>query len=297
MAGIPTLIVDDEPQIREILRFILAAAGCDVEIASDGREAIERTREKPFELVITDLRMPGMSGLEVLEKIKASYPETAVVVISGHATLSDTVHALRLGALDFVSKPFRKAEIEQILSRFRRVKREMGLIYQYPEALREASRRIELPSDPAAALSAATALTQDLAPLGLATPAERESAALALHEAILNAIIHGNLGIPSTLKEEDRGAFERAVEERRGDPAYGSRKVGVRFHGDRASAEYIVEDEGTGFDYRELADANDPEMMLRASGRGLVIIRLTMDEVSWNETGSSIRMSWRRRRS
>jgi CheY-like chemotaxis protein len=295
MPGIPTLVVDDDAQIRDLLRIFLTEAGCDVETAPDGERAMAQFRDTHFPLVVTDLRMPGASGLRVMEAVRESSPETAVIVISGHATRDDTVEALRLGAFDFIEKPFGRAQVHEAISRFRRMKIDLGVRSGSGPVVLESSSVLRLPSDPSTARAAATWLTRDLASFGLASPAEREAALLAVHEAILNAIIHGNLGVSSEIKQESTAEFAEIVEARRADPVRGARSVRVEYRANAERAEWSVEDEGDGFDPSGLPDPTYPDALLRLSGRGLMIIRLTMSEVEWNARGNRIRMAWRRR--
>jgi CheY-like chemotaxis protein/anti-sigma regulatory factor (Ser/Thr protein kinase) len=296
MPDIRTLVVDDELPIRKLLATQLEHLGCRVTEARDGQSALESIRSEPVDLIFTDVRMPRMSGLELLNAVRSVAPETSVVVLSGFATVEDTVEALRLGALDFIHKPFEEEDVARAVERYWRLNREAHLTAEIRSSLQESSRVYVLPSDPLAAGLVARSLTQDLPGLGLGTPSERESVTLAVHEAILNAIIHGNLGVPSTLKNEDGSRFETTLHHRQRDPSYGQRTVRVEYRADRTFAEYIVEDEGDGFDHRLLPNPSDPAALLEVSGRGLLIIRLTMTEVGWNERGNRIRMVWKPRR-
>ena len=100
------LVVDDEMSVRSVLVQVLERYGYAVTEAADGEQAFERLEEKNFALVITDIKMPGTSGLEVLKKTKQSYPDTQVIIITSHASLDTAVEALRLGAYDYLFKPF-----------------------------------------------------------------------------------------------------------------------------------------------------------------------------------------------
>src|SRR5437867_9187881 len=82
MQEIPTLVVDDEPSIRDLLRLQLGAMGCQVACAADGREALDAFGKEPFDLIFTDIRMPRMSGIQLLQEIRALTPEISVVVLS-----------------------------------------------------------------------------------------------------------------------------------------------------------------------------------------------------------------------
>ena len=105
------LVADDDAVIREGLRRILAAEGYDVETVSNGRAALERLEQQRFKLLITDLKMPGLSGLEVLQSLRACQPELPVVLITGYAAIDNAVEAMKNGATDYLSKPFANEEI------------------------------------------------------------------------------------------------------------------------------------------------------------------------------------------
>jgi two-component system, NtrC family, nitrogen regulation response regulator NtrX len=99
------LVIDDEPAIRESLRMILEYEGYDCVLAATGQEGLALLERESPELVFLDIKMPGMDGLEVLQRIRASHDALPVVMISGHATVSTAVEATRLGAFDFIEKP------------------------------------------------------------------------------------------------------------------------------------------------------------------------------------------------
>jgi len=100
------LVVDDEEGLREFLSQALLGAGHVVETACDGEEALALLAKQGFDLVLTDLKMPGVDGLEVLRRVRADQPETEVVVLTAHGSVETAVEAMRLGAFDFLQKPF-----------------------------------------------------------------------------------------------------------------------------------------------------------------------------------------------
>ena len=99
------LIAEDEKNIREGLGAALRMQGYEVETAADGNEALKRFEKGDIDLVVTDLKMPGLSGDELLEKILSGSPGTPVIVLTGHGTVETAVKAMRLGAWDFLTKP------------------------------------------------------------------------------------------------------------------------------------------------------------------------------------------------
>ncbi len=105
------LVVDDEQNIRRSLEMTLSGEGFEVRTAADGERGLQLLGEEGFEAVFLDVNLPGIDGLEVLRRLRASGNETAVVMISGHATVERAVEATRLGAFDFVEKPFSRERI------------------------------------------------------------------------------------------------------------------------------------------------------------------------------------------
>ncbi len=111
------LVVDDDAVVRDSLRRILSRAGYQVETALAAEEALLALSEKPFDLVLTDLQMPGMDGLELLDEIKSRSPQTPVVMITGHAVTETVIQALRRGVSDFMTKPYKPDELLVIVER------------------------------------------------------------------------------------------------------------------------------------------------------------------------------------
>ena len=110
------LIVDDENEIRQLLLELLGEQ-FDCEGASTAEEALDRLRKSQFELVISDITMPGMSGLDMIPHVKSVSPDTVVVMISGMQTVESAIGALRLGAFDYLMKPFDLRQVEAVVKR------------------------------------------------------------------------------------------------------------------------------------------------------------------------------------
>ena len=100
------LVIDDEQIIRTSCVRTLTPEGYEVIVASNGKEGLELIEKEPFRLVLLDLKMPDMDGIEVLQKIKSSRPETKVIMITGYSTVETAVKTLKLGAFGYLEKPF-----------------------------------------------------------------------------------------------------------------------------------------------------------------------------------------------
>ena len=110
------LVVDDKEVVRLSYRRSLAGAHCSVEVVPDGMEALQAMEQCPADVVLLDLRMPGMDGMSVLKIIKQKWPETEVVIITGYPTVETAKEAVRLGAYDYLAKPVGPDEVVSVAS-------------------------------------------------------------------------------------------------------------------------------------------------------------------------------------
>ena len=125
------LIADDEEIMRDSLGSILGRVGHAVTVARDGRVALKKLAERSFDVVISDLRMPNLDGIELLKSVRESSPDTPVIVITAHGTVETAVEAMKLGAFDFITKPFGADEIETRVERalsHRKLRREAACL-------------------------------------------------------------------------------------------------------------------------------------------------------------------------
>jgi excisionase family DNA binding protein len=107
-AGRPrVLVVDDEASIRDLLSKTLALAEYDVDLAPDGRTALERLRMVPYDLLVTDLKMPGVDGLAVIREARRMKPDIPVIIVTGFSTEASAIEAVNLGVAGYLTKPFR----------------------------------------------------------------------------------------------------------------------------------------------------------------------------------------------
>ncbi|UCD34677.1 MAG: sigma-54-dependent Fis family transcriptional regulator [Nitrospiraceae bacterium] len=100
------LVIDDEAIVRTSCQRTLVPEGYDVRLATSGQEGLDLMAKESFSLVLLDLKMPDMDGIEVLNRIKTGWPGTKVVMVTGYSTVDTAVQALRLGAYNFIEKPF-----------------------------------------------------------------------------------------------------------------------------------------------------------------------------------------------
>lgn len=117
LAGKSLLLVDDDELLRERMGRALASRGLDVQVAVNGDEAIQLARQRPPELAVLDLKMPGMTGLETLAELKRVAPDVRAVILTGYGSIANTVEAMQAGAVNYVTKP---ADADQVLEALHR---------------------------------------------------------------------------------------------------------------------------------------------------------------------------------
>ncbi len=113
------LVVDDNKELREILEEYLKSEGHNVEGSANGRDALERYEKSPFDLIITDLNMPEISGMELIKTIRKESKDTEFVIITGYASMDSAVEAVKMGAFDYIVKPFRMEELHVVVKNAR----------------------------------------------------------------------------------------------------------------------------------------------------------------------------------
>ena len=135
------LIVDDDKKLLSALKAILAQEDDNVTVCNDGRKAIELCRNEKFDLIITDLMMPGAGGLEVLKETRKIDPDSLVILITGFASLETAVQSIREGAYDYITKPFKLDEIKIVVNnareKIRLIRENIKLINELQEAYKQ----------------------------------------------------------------------------------------------------------------------------------------------------------------
>ena len=117
MIGKSILIVDDEKNIRLTLSQAMEVLEVETDTAANGEEALAKLKEKEFGLILLDLKMPGMDGMEVLRQVSEIRPDIRIIIITAYGTVESAVEAMKLGAADFIQKPFAPEEIRGLVSR------------------------------------------------------------------------------------------------------------------------------------------------------------------------------------
>ena len=140
LSSLEILLVEDNERVRKAIQTLLKKSRYSVEVVADGESAIDKLRHRYFDLVISDYKMARMNGIELLRQVKKSWPATEVVIITAFGTISKGVEAIKLGAFDYITKPFDNQELLKIVARFiekrnsgRKIKKISSELRKHPE--------------------------------------------------------------------------------------------------------------------------------------------------------------------
>lgn len=289
------LVVDDEDLIREVIaKKVESSLGYEAIEAANGKEALERIEENPPDLIITDLRMPEMDGIQLLGEIRAQHRTTPVIILTGYGSMEDAIAAIRLGASSFLRKPFDINEVIALVENIFTLQQEHVDIKDVTPFIRNQSFTIKIPNNYLYLSKAISYIFATIRDNWEIQPADLNDLKVALYEALLNAFEHGNLKVNKATKERcllsGHHVYRKYLLEQMNLEQNRRKSITVFVSVDRIRAEIKVLDEGEGFDYSQVYEDLDTETFLRTYGRGLFLIKTLMDEISFNGRGSMIRI-------
>jgi CheY-like chemotaxis protein len=266
------LIVDDDPDVHQLLTAALEAQDRRIESAFDGLEGLKLIEDAPYDLVMTDVNMPGLDGLALLERVRQVRPDTKVVVMTVASTSENIIRAIRDQAFSYFSKPFTINAVSEMAARAlasTAAGDDIEVISARPNWLGLRLR---------CKMETADRILQFLRELGMDLPtAEQENIATAFREILLNAIEHGGGSDPQ-------------------------KKVSVAYVRTERAVLYYVRDPGKGFSFQTLQHAavSNPldspfehtevreRMGMRPGGFGILMTRQLVDELIYNEAGNEV---------
>ena len=294
------LVVDDVAADRALAGGLIEkGTGFTVTFAASGEEALQRIRRLTPDVVVTDLQMGDLTGLDLVEILADEFPDLPVLLMTAHGSEDIATAALQAGAVTYVPKTQLAnrlaTALEQVVELFRGDDRHDRLL----KYLSRCDTSFVLENDPLLIPPLITHLQQQLTWAGICTAPESIRVGIALEEALSNALYHGNLEISREAFEEARAAMVVGepfdlVQQRREQPPYNQRVIRVQVEMTPQEARFTIEDQGPGFDVSSLPAPDDESAWQRAPGRGLLLIHGLMDEVQYNDRGNRVTLTKRR---
>lgn len=266
------LIVDDDPDVHDLLAAALEMNDRQIESAYDGLEGLRKVAAAAYDLVITDVNMPGLDGIALTERIREVRPETRVMVMTVANTPENIIRAIRERAFSYFSKPFTTKAVMEMVERALRSTPRLDDIEVLSASPNWLGLRLRCK------IETAERIMQFFREMGMSLPAsEQENIAIAFREILLNAIEHGA----------------------RNDP---NKKVTITYVRVAGALIYYVRDPGKGFSFQELPHAavSNPtdsvfqhaelrqQLGLRPGGFGLLMTRHLVDEMIYSQAGNEV---------
>ena len=283
------LVVDDTAVDRRLAGGLLeSSANLDICYAEHGKEALQQINMRIPDLVLTDLQMPEIDGLELVNTIGDKYPEVPVVLMTAHGSEVVAAQALANGAASFVPKTDLADNLVQTVMHVLVLAASDSRYNKLLNCTRKTDFEFDLENDPTIIEPLIDMVQQVALSQGLLSPQNRVQLGVALEHALSNAMIRGNLQFS---REEMPVTNLALVNQRAEQEPYNTRSVYFRSLVTREKAQFTIRDQGVGFDYQSFLESSAPESFRDGAGRGLVLIQTFMDEVEFAHDGREIRMS------
>jgi CheY-like chemotaxis protein len=289
------LVVDDSAVDRRLIGGLLQQdTQHQVDYAEDVPSALYRLRDQRPDLVVTDLHMPGPSGLELVAAVRLDYPGVPVILVTGYGHDTLAAEALHYGAAGYVPKSLLHQRLLEAVNGTLSLTRADKTYERLITCLRRCEFRFRLHNELALIDPLVDLVQQMVSGMNLTDPTGRFRIGSAIKEGLLNAVIRGNLELSASdvpdshLILTDPIASAKLYARAQQQP-YASRTVDVQVNVLVDRAEIIIRDEGPGFDWQaQLAAAREASALGGSTRRGFVLMQAFMDEVKFNEAGNEL---------
>lgn len=284
------LVVEDDRNTRHLFRDLAEALGWRVRMAEDGQIGWECYCDSTPDLIISDIMMPGLDGLELLKKVRSKDLNTPFIVVTAARGERPPIQAIKSGANDFILKPLRTIrDLRVLLNRQEAQIVDRKTKEVIPEFIEEQDISFRIPNNLKLIAPLCDTITAHITNADI-----RFAIKLGLVELVTNAIEHGNLEINMEEKrralEQTGAVWRQLLEERQSNPLYANRKVSIRSRKNKVMSEWIIQDEGKGFPHEQFIDSYESPDVNGLSGRGIYVARQLFDDLEYLENGSVVRV-------
>lgn len=289
------LVVDDSAVDRRLAGGLLEKdSNLSIRYAVDGADGLQKIRDELPDLVITDLVMPELDGLELVAMVRSTYPAVPVILMTSAGNEEICVQALQRGAASYVPKRVLSQRLLDTVHQVLELASHERTVSQLMNCMTETYCKFVLDNDNKLIPPLVSHLLELAERLELWDESDRMRIGIALEESLVNALCHGNLEVGSELRGVDDEAYYNLIADRRAGKPYCDRRIFIDSTFSRSEARFVIRDQGPGFDPASLPDPTDPANLEKAAGRGVLLMRSFMDEVSYNDAGNAVTLVKRR---
>lgn len=284
------LIVEDDFGSREYLYNLIRLEGYDVEKAMDGEEGIKVYKEYHPDLVISDIQMPKMDGLEMLSKLRKEKSDAIFIITTAFGSEDYAIEALRLGANNYLKKPIDKKSLIGLVKKYQTIVDSRKLAKKAEGKVIEKELKIEFNTHFEHIPSIVNQLISEISiPID---DSDKTNIELGLDELITNSVEHGNLEISYDEKVAalDTNTMAELYKSRMEDPELMNRKIIVEYRQRNDYSEWLITDEGKGFDWESIPDPTQGAQLMELNGRGIFITNFLFDEMEYIGKGNQVRI-------
>jgi len=284
------LILEDDHASRTYLSSLLSLNKYECKAAQNGEEGLVMFEEFMPDLVLSDIQMPKMSGLEFLKAIRRDNSDAIVIMVTAYGSEDYAIKAFREGANNYLKKPIYEEELLTLLAKYKPIVAQKNIKESIPSLVMQRSLTMKFDSEVGIIPRVVDFLIAETGTMF--TKDELINVELGLVELMMNAVEHGNLNI--TYQEKNKALETNSLielyEERKVDERYQGRKVTVLYNQNQEGCEWMISDEGNGFDYHDLPDPTSNDNLLDMSGRGIFISKFMFDGLEYLGKGNMVRI-------
>lgn len=287
------LLVEDSATQAVEIRMLLEEGHHEVLHVANGLKALEVLEKEPIELVITDLEMPEMNGLELVEAMKADFEHIPAVLVTARGSEELASKALQRGAAGYVPKTQLQTLLNDTIVDVLGVIRTDASFAKLISTLQKNVFVFDLPNDSTLISPLVGLLMQVVSGMELISGIELTRMGVALEHALVNAMYRGNLALGPSVTPPHRAivyddATTNLIESRKISEPYKDRLVHVEASASKDEIRILIRDQGKGFNTSEIPVGGDPKLLDTESGRGLVLMASFTDELIFNEKGNEV---------
>lgn len=288
--SIKVLIVEDDPASLNYLEIILGKEGLQYKTATNGEEGLEIFKEYKPHIVLSDINMANMNGIELLAAIKKIQPQTIVIMLTAYNSEDFVIEAMRYGANNYLKKPIFRDSIIGLLRKYKNIILSRNTHSKIQSFVKKHSFTMEIGND----MDILPYIINHLIESVELVFKEDECMGirLGLDEIVINAIEHGNLNITYVEKTQaiKNNTLEKLHESRRNAPENIQKKVTIQFEMNDTFCEWIIKDQGKGFNPSLIPNPILTESTESLHGRGIFITQFQFDEMEYTENGTMVRL-------